>query len=146
MPPVGDYRLQVVDCCEGFNDGTKTASFKIRLRVVEIRSGGEGLAVDDVVFVVYMITGPGAVAGLPRVVAFCSAVAGIDPADTAAYDDFDPSRDFVGACAGDANAFAEAAGGNPAIGSIVDCRVTRGKDTPDGDYYREYAWSPVETA
>lgn len=142
MPSIGEYRFKVEDCREGYNKGTCTESFKITLRIVEIFSGGVGHAVGDTVFVVFLTSGPAAIAGLPRVVAFCAATAGFDPTDAAGYDEFDPERLYVEACSGKANTYSEAVGGvNPVIGAVVDCAVTRGKDTPTGDYYREYAWT-----
>jgi len=140
MPTVGDYRFRVVGCAEGNNPGTGNDSFKVSLEVVDsdgtdaFKSGDEGVAV-------FIISGKGAQAGLSRVKSFVMAAAGYAIDDEGDYDEFDPEGDFIDSCTGAQNSFSEMGGVD---GRLVDCRVTRGGPTPDGDYYREYSWEPVD--
>ena len=113
MPVVGTYRFKWVSCEEGFNPGKGSSSFKVHLEIVSIDAGGEDHQVGQTVFFV--------------------------------QDEFDAfageEGEFLEAVTGEANEYST--DGQPLIGRLVDCQVTRGNARDDGDYYREFAWAVV---
>lgn len=138
-PNPGEYVLLVESMTESHNPGKGTESVKITLEVVE--SEGDG-AQDkgDRVFVSERVVGPGSAPGLSRLKSFVMAAAGFD--DEEEYDAFDPNGEFIEACLGASNAFS--GDDRLAVGRMVACRVSRGRDLQDGsDYYRNYDWSPI---
>ncbi len=140
MPTCGDYRFRVSNVVEGYNEEEDRESFKITLEVVD-SDGSDANKPGDSVFVVFITSGKGGRFGLERVKSFVMAAAGYDDDDEDAYDEFDPEGDFIDSCTGTANDFSDMGG---VTGRLVECRVTRGNATPDGDYYREYKWAPVD--
>jgi hypothetical protein len=141
MPHVGEYRFRVLECEEGYNQGTDRHSFKAKCEIVMVDDVGEkSHAAGDVVQFMQLISGKSATAGLPRVKAFVMASAGYEDEDE--FDAFDPDGEFIDATTGTANGYSEAE--LTIVGRLVDCKVTRGNALADGtDYYREYAWSVV---
>lgn len=153
MPFPGLYRFRVLECAEGQNPGKGTDSFKTKLEIVAFEGPEVIDAVGDEVFVGWVTSGKGGPSGLGRVKAFVIGTAGYD--DEAEYDEFDPDGEFIDACVGSRNDYSEA--GLTIIGRLVDCEVTRGNPVIDSktnevktgrdgkpDFYREYAWAPVE--
>jgi hypothetical protein len=140
MPHVGTYRFAVVGCVEGLNPGNGNESFKATLQVLDADDEGfKSHNAGDTVTVVFLLTGKGGTAGLGRTKSFVMAAAGFE--DESAFDAFDDTGEFIDSVTGTVNAFSEA--GHTIVGRVVDCKVTRGNATPDGDYYREYAWAVV---
>ena len=142
----GTYRFRIEGCEEGHNPGKGTQSYKVTLAIVAMadREGNE-LAnntfhnVGDTVNAIFMLT---TAAGLSRVKAFV--IAGSGFSEEEAFDAFDPEGEFIDATVGAKNDFSEK--GLTIVGRLVDCVVTRGNATPEGDYYREYAWGVVPDA
>jgi hypothetical protein len=142
MPTAGVYRFEIVEVRDnpapapGRND-----TFKTKLRILSIGSGGEGHKVGDVVAMIQLTSGSGAQSGLSRVKSFFIAAAGFESEED--YDAFDPEGLFIGHCCGEANGFPQAE--LTVVGRYVDCRVERGKPTKKDpeDYYREYSWFAV---
>jgi hypothetical protein len=137
FPHAGTYRFRVVSCEEGFNPGTNNASFKAHLEIVAQADGQTMHADGDTVLALFMLS---TAAGQSRAKSFVIAASGHE--DEASYDEFDPDGEFIDAVLGHANA--RSADAASFAGRLVDCRVSKGKDTGDGDYYREYEWSVVE--
>lgn len=151
VPFPGIYRFRVVSVEEGHNRGRGTDSFKVSLEICQTL-GDEVLdKPGDTVSAFWLTSGPAGPSGLSRVKSFVMAAAGYD--DESEYDAFDPDGEFIDACAGQRNEYADA--GLTIVGRYVDCEVTRGnpvvdRDTKevkigrDGkpDFYREFAWSP----
>jgi hypothetical protein len=139
MPTVGVYRFRFLGLTEGVNPGTGTESSKATFEVVG--ADGDGASeVGSTVVAINLLTGKGGPSGLARVKAMVMAIAGYDDED--AYNEMDPDGSFIDACHGYENARAEDAAAM--IGRLVDCEVTRGNPTPDGnDYYRQFAWGAV---
>jgi hypothetical protein len=139
----GVYRFRVDGCEEGHNPGKGTQSYKIALTIVGMadREGNELQSnsfhhVGDTVNAIFMLT---TAAGLSRVKSFVVASSGF--VDEEQYDAVDPDGEFIEATVGAKNDFSEK--GFTIVGRLVDCEVTRGNATPEGDYYREYAWGVV---
>ncbi len=141
MPHVGEYRLRVIGNTAGHNEGTGTDSYKSSLEIVGLdEKAAENHAEGDQVIVVQLTSGKAAKAGLPRVKAYVMAAAGYETDEE--YDAFDPEGEFIDSTEGQANQYSAA--DLTIVGRLVDCKVTRGKNTPDGDdYYREFHWSVV---
>jgi hypothetical protein len=140
MPVVGTYRFKWLSCEEGFNPGKGSSSFKVHLEVVSIDAGGEDHVAGQTVFFVQGISGKGQDAGLGRVKAAVMATAGFEDEDE--FDAFAGEEgEFLEAVTGEANEYST--DGQPLIGRLVDCQVTRGNARDDGDYYREFAWAVV---
>ena len=142
MPHIGLYRFRVLACEEGHNPGKGADSFKTHLEIVDLDEvAAKNHEKGDTVFMPQRVGGNGSASGLARVKSFVMGAAGYDDEDE--YDAFDPSGEFIDAQVGNRNDYSEA--GLTIIGRLVDCEVTRGNATADGaDYYREYAWAPVE--
>ena len=141
MAHVGTYRFRVLTCEEGHNPGKGTDSFKSTHEIVDLdEEAAKHHKIGDVVFFTQRIGGNGASSGLARVKAFIMSAAGFE--DEAEYDAFDPAGEYIDACTGTANEYSDK---GIVIGRVVDCMVSRGNATADGqDYYREYAWAVVE--
>jgi hypothetical protein len=118
MPDVGTYRFRLVSCEEATNPGTMKESIKIH--VVPVTKVGSEYE-----------------EGAQMLCLFMRTTAGFDSAEE--YDAFDPDGEFIDSCMGVANEYSEA--GATVVGRLVDCVVTRGKDTGNGDWYRQYQWS-----
>jgi hypothetical protein len=136
MPDVGGYRFRIVGAEEATNPGTMKESIKIHVRPVELvgneyQDGAQMLCL-------FMRTTAG-LAELKRCIRFA---AGFEEVE--AYDAFDPEGEFIDACMGVVNEYSEA--GATVIGRLVDCNVSRGKDTGNGDWYRQYQWAVVPEA
>jgi hypothetical protein len=110
---------------------------KIHLEIVDQGEGQTTHANGDQVLALYF---QHTQAGKNGTKMFAAAIAGIS--EESEYDAFDPDGEFIDALIGDSNPRTEEA--SAMVGRLVDCRVSRGKDTGEGDYYREYEWSPVE--
>jgi hypothetical protein len=133
MPDVGQYRFRIISAEEATNPGTMKESVKVHVKPVEVvgneyHEGAQMLCL-------FMRTTAG-LAEFKRCMRFAAGFEDVD-----AYDAFDPEGDFLDACVGVANEFSEA--GVTVIGRLVDCTVTRGKDTGAGDWYRQYQWAVV---
>lgn len=136
FPHAGVYRFRIVSNEEGFNPGTNNASFKAHLEIVAQGDGQTMHNVGDAVMALFMLS---TTAGQSRAKAYVIAGAGFE--DEESYDAFDPDGEFIDAVLGHQNARSEDAAAF--AGRLVDCVVSKGKETGEGDYYREYAWSPV---
>jgi len=133
MPEVGEYRFRVVELIEATNPGTLKESVKMHVKPLELV--GSEYHEGTQMLCLFMRTTAG-LGELKRAVRYAAGFESVDEFDT-----FDPDGEFIDACVGAVNAFSEA--GITVIGRIVDCKVTRGKDTGDGDWYRQYQWSVV---
>lgn len=132
MPEEGDYRFRLVSAVEAQNPGTMKESVKVFVKPVQVV--GDEYQEGAQMLLLFMRT----TAGLGELKRCIRVSAGFD--DVEAYDTFDPDGEFIDAVAGgqqnDYAAFTF-------FGRLVDCRVTRGKDTGDGDWYRNYQFAVV---
>lgn len=160
MPYPGTYVFEVVNCVEGWNDGTKRKSYKVSLRIVEIVNGGIDQPgtnakheIGDDVKAIMLETGP----GMSEFKSFCMASAGFEVGDIAEYDAWDvepegaQAGDHIEACLGEKrrqdgseNPFAKD-DSNPCVGAFVGATVSYTKPDGKGSFFRRYAWFVVET-
>ena len=140
IPQVGGYRFAIRAIEEGFRGGAKTT-----LEVIAT----EGISPHEIGAFVFipecLVTskGAGIAPGLGRFKSMVMAAMGFETEEE--YDAFDPEGANLDAALGEVNAFAK--DGQPGVGRYVDCVVTRGNATPDGqDYYRNYEWFVVPEA
>jgi hypothetical protein len=146
IPHAGDYRFQILQCEEGFNDGEQTHSYKITVGFVEVRQGPH--KVGEVATIPLVVEGSKAAAkNLQRLKAIFVAASGFESDEQ--YDAFDPSGHLFDVCAGTAESDNTMVC-YTVVGRLFDCRISRGNDVknketgiPTGDYYREYAPSVV---
>lgn len=137
QPPVGRYRFEIA----AFREGRSPVRYVfIDLIVREIFRDGTGVQVGDTVTCMQNIVSD---AGVSRVKAAFVAGAGFDR--DADYDEFDPNGDFIDFMFGHETAYCDLPDEERTtlIGRYVDADVRRGKDTPDGDYFRDWDWKPV---
>jgi hypothetical protein len=131
IPHAGLYRFKLLRA----EPGRTGEWFKIHLEIVDQAAGQTMHANGDHVAVLFRTVDD---AGQSRCKAFFVAAAGYD--DDASYDAVDADGAMI-------DAFFERGDDSQLAGRLVDCRVARGKDMPDGsDYYREYEFSPVADA
>lgn len=139
-PNVGEYIFRVTQITEGGNPAKGTETVKVTLEVLE-SEGEHAHQKGDTVFFSERTSGAGSQQGLSRIKAFMMAAAGFE--DEEQYDEFDPEGFFIEACLGAENEYS--GDDRTATGRLIGCKVSRGKDTPDGsDFYRNYVWSVVD--
>lgn len=139
MPPEGKYIFAIDSLTESRNRKNGNESVKVAVRAAW--SSDERL-VGNSYTLVFLTNGTAGEMGLGRLKAMIIAGAGFH--DEESYDAFDPYGEFIAACTGEVN---ERANDENLVtgGRLIYCDVARGNPTKDGrDYYREYAWSPVD--
>jgi hypothetical protein len=134
MPSPGSYRMQLVSYRE--NDSGRTVI--IKMRIVTIKSGGEGqFAGEEVVCLQNMVDKFNV--GRKHFLSHVMAAAGFESADD--YAEFDPEGEFAESLLGAANEYSDR--GDTTIGRYVDADVSKGNDDGDGGYYRNWSWTAV---
>ncbi len=136
-----------MELLEGTNPGKgNRMSTKIGLQIVTCYDENNANHRDgDLVRAVHLHT----TAGLAELKRAVMTAAGYDVEEE--FDAFETDPRYLGpagagqvidASIGRANGMFEA--GMTIVGRLVDVRVTKGNDTPNGDYYRKYQWAVVE--
>lgn len=149
----GTYRLKITSCTEGYNPIKRRESYKVSALVIDA-SGDAATSKGSTVAVLFSAATAGMAdlkrfafhaAGLGATLAQRAAgenVRAIDDEGELSYDELE-EREYqyqgaiLEASAGHAN------GAPTLIDNVVDVIVTRGKDTEDGDYFRQYTWAAV---
>jgi hypothetical protein len=124
----GVYRLEIVNG----EPGRTGEYFKVHFKIADQGEGQSMHAVGDSVIVLFRTVDD---AGQSRCKAFFVAASGCE--DDEAYDAHDPDGAKI-------DAFFDRGEDSDLAGRLVDVNVRRGKEREDGDYYREFEWSPVE--
>ena len=159
MLGLGEYRVRVTACAEGYNPGKRRDSYKTSLHVVSAEDGSETRAGSSCTVVSFLTP-----AGLSELKRFAMHAAGFGPtlaqrasgdnvrarliAGEEQYDALDESCGHQGAIL---EASTGVANGAPSlVGRLVDVVVARGKPVVNpqtgaetGDYYRVYTWGVV---
>lgn len=126
----GTYRLRVLSG----EPGRTGEYFKVHFRIEQQAEGQTMHADGDDTIVLFRTVDD---AGISRCKGFFVAAAGYE--DDASYDAVDPDGALM-------DQFFDRGEDSGLSGRLVDVRVRRGKDKEDGDYYREFEWSPVADA
>jgi hypothetical protein len=131
MLEVGIYRVRVVSCEKLIHPVKHSESFKALVEVLAAAEGA-GSMVGGTYAVLAMLS---TIPGQKDMGRFIIAAAGYDAEGFSAEHG---DGLFIDAVLGDLPGE-----GNPIEGRVVDVEVRRGKDTGDGDWYRNYQWEPV---
>lgn len=140
MPHVGDYRFRIVELIEGVNPGKgNRMSTKIGMEIHTLYDPNNANHREgDLVRAVHLHT----TAGLSELKRQVMGSAGYETEKE--FDTFEEGNEgaLIDASLGRDNAFFQA--GFTIVGRLVDCSVSKGNDTHDGDYYRKYSWAVVD--
>lgn len=123
MPGEGEYIFRFVSAEEAQNPGTMKESVKV-------------FVLDPSTETTYLCLFMRTPIGMGELLRLYAAAGGIDKED---YDSFDPDREFMAAVAGASNEYSALT----LVGRLVHVVVTRGKSTPEGDWYRKYQWTII---